>query len=157
MSLTQFLCSTCLGNRTRIVPRSPEATRSSQLPRLAGLSALRSELFWELHSQNTLPLPVQGPVVADDDILSRNSLPDVPASGNLLQPSQSKFCLGCAFCTVGVWSREPRPEASLPFPPSSAVSLPVAGAVQVPGHLAHYVWYCWPSTKSLRDQLCELH
>lgn len=70
-----------------------------------------------------LPLPflspLQGPVVADDDTLSRNYLPGVPASGNLPQLSQSKFCLGCAFCTMGVWSRDPPPDANLPSPPSS--------------------------------------
>lgn len=31
----------------------------------------------------TPPAPLQGPVVADEDILSRNCLPDIPASGNL--------------------------------------------------------------------------
>lgn len=60
---------------------------SSQLLWLAGLSALRSGLFWELRSQNTPLLPDQGPVVADDDILSRNRLTDVPAPGNLSQLS----------------------------------------------------------------------
>lgn len=74
---------------------------SSRLLWLAGLSALRSGLFWELRSQNTPLLPVQGPVVADDDILSRNRLTDVSASGNLppLSPSElSGLCLlhcGC--------------------------------------------------------------
>lgn len=65
------------------------------------------------------PNPVQRPVVADEDILSRNCLPDVPVSGNLPQLSQREFCLGCAFCTTGVWSRDPPPDADLPLPPSS--------------------------------------
>lgn len=122
--------TTCLGNRARMAPRSLEAT--GMLSAHLACWAVRPQIWVILGTAqpeynpppplpSPLPFlsPLQGPVVANDDTLSRNCLPGVPATGNLPQLSQSKFCLGCAFCTMGVWSRDPLPDANLPSTPSS--------------------------------------